>query len=996
MDEEELLKRDPQFAIFHDDVASILQAFDRVKEWADLIRCLQRLGKSLSKFSKFSVVPQKIVLAKRLCQCLNPVLPSGVHLKALAVYELILSKIGDSIIEDAPLYCAGLFPLLQHASIQVRGPLLRIIDQHLIRRAASLSGALSGLVLSLTPGLEEEGTETYAVSFRMMSTLRREIGLERFFAAIYKGALGYPHYRKSFFAYLNKMIKVAEDEPNLLLHLHTFHSKYHTLVVPALVQTLDMVKDDGEVMVVRTVLDTIQLFFSMDLLHSEVSIPEEQVINFSSRILKILVCEEPSLIRRVYTWLFSGKEEPGSRETKHIEKSLKFLFANESTPPFDVAFSLHQKEEIKGSGVIENCLLPILEAVSKTKTVYDSTEASSKLLRSISLPRVWSFVSDLLEDTSTIESTLELIDGLTDLLPLGDLNACKMTSRILSSLSHAEMGTHVTSSIPIGLHICVKLLSGDMNQQEEMPLLIQQCNELLVRVLSNDVSGESEEADNLRNGFKYGNVFVMSWILRVDASMRDPELTEAFFETVLLASKHQDAVLSVSALESVCDFLLNESLGMSRSRWETLRGEYSFIRRIVERTWTLFPISNKECALRMVDLHKVNAKLTGEAVADVMLETSTFEQFLILWALIDELGVSVDASFLRDALFLSLDAFLHSRVTARNWLINSLRKAPLRIFDPLLFSVVDMDDLHALDEERMIYILYVWDRMLEIAADELIPALVGRPLSEDAVILFSAFFRKDTREFDYMRLVVEILLHSKRTHAISLVRKMLFRIEFGSSMSVVKVCEAILPRLASEIESVIGRQELTNQVEILFLMEGIFSHIWKAGHEIPIEVAPILALGVGTTQRVMSGSILSLLGHWVHYTIKFMPFFEASLPVIFGSLIPEFCNIMSTRAPNSITSHTVNIILNGISEFISFCTVETDQAVKDAEEEFKESTATGFLPISRFFAGIVKDVFRHDKTRDGESKEKRTSPKDEGLSVVFHLMPNVIQSLMNV
>jgi hypothetical protein len=44
----------------------------------------------------------------------------------------------------------------------------------------------------------------------------------------------------------------------------------------------------------------------------------------------------------------------------------------------------------------------------------------------------------------------------------------------------------------------------------------------------------------------------------------------------------------------------------------------------------------------------------------------------------------------------------------------------------------------------------------------------------------------------------------------------------------------------------------------------------------------------------------------------------------------------------------------------------------------------------------VKDVFRHDKTRDGESKEKRASPKDEGLSVVFHLMPNVIQSLMNV
>ena len=38
-----------------------------------------------------AVVPNKVIVAKRLAQCLNPTLPSGVHQKALEVYEYIFS-----------------------------------------------------------------------------------------------------------------------------------------------------------------------------------------------------------------------------------------------------------------------------------------------------------------------------------------------------------------------------------------------------------------------------------------------------------------------------------------------------------------------------------------------------------------------------------------------------------------------------------------------------------------------------------------------------------------------------------------------------------------------------------------------------------------------------------------------------------------------------------------------------------------------------------------
>jgi hypothetical protein len=48
-----------------------------LQEWADLIRYLQRLQRVLTKYSQLPVIPDKILVAKRLFQCLNSSLPSG-------------------------------------------------------------------------------------------------------------------------------------------------------------------------------------------------------------------------------------------------------------------------------------------------------------------------------------------------------------------------------------------------------------------------------------------------------------------------------------------------------------------------------------------------------------------------------------------------------------------------------------------------------------------------------------------------------------------------------------------------------------------------------------------------------------------------------------------------------------------------------------------------------------------------------------------------------
>ena len=93
-------------------VQSALDLYEKSKEWADLIKWLQRLSKvhlnhekhllhyqNINNNSKvlskhtFSIIPHKLILSRRLAQCLNPTLPSGVHLKALETYALIFEKI---------------------------------------------------------------------------------------------------------------------------------------------------------------------------------------------------------------------------------------------------------------------------------------------------------------------------------------------------------------------------------------------------------------------------------------------------------------------------------------------------------------------------------------------------------------------------------------------------------------------------------------------------------------------------------------------------------------------------------------------------------------------------------------------------------------------------------------------------------------------------------------------------------------------------------------
>lgn len=149
-----------------------------LEEWADYISFLNRLLKALQARPKsINGIPAKATVAKRLSQCLNPSLPSGVHQKALEVYNFVFTVIGkDGLSRDLPLYLPGLATTLSFASLSVRAPYLDILERHFLRiDPRSLRPAMKSIILALLPGLEDETSEDFDRTLRMVESFKHTI-----------------------------------------------------------------------------------------------------------------------------------------------------------------------------------------------------------------------------------------------------------------------------------------------------------------------------------------------------------------------------------------------------------------------------------------------------------------------------------------------------------------------------------------------------------------------------------------------------------------------------------------------------------------------------------------------------------------------------------------------------------------------------------------------------------------------------------------------------
>ncbi|KAB7501828.1 Protein dopey-1, partial [Armadillidium nasatum] len=214
--EEYELLDDPKYRSYISQIEKCLKNFENTAEWADLISTLGKLNKVLLSHMKYPVVPRRIIIAKRLAQCLHPALPSGVHLKALEIYDVIFKCMGTNrLSQELFIYSAGLFPLFSSAAMNVRSALLTIYENHFVPLGTRLRPGLNGFLAATLSGVEEGSDHLERTSF-LLQRIGEGVGMTEFFGCMWECILNNSNVRLPGLVYItNSFNKKATTEDQL-------------------------------------------------------------------------------------------------------------------------------------------------------------------------------------------------------------------------------------------------------------------------------------------------------------------------------------------------------------------------------------------------------------------------------------------------------------------------------------------------------------------------------------------------------------------------------------------------------------------------------------------------------------------------------------------------------------------------------------------------------------------------------------------------------------
>uniref|UniRef100_A0A673LZK4 Protein dopey-2-like n=1 Tax=Sinocyclocheilus rhinocerous TaxID=307959 RepID=A0A673LZK4_9TELE len=299
MDPEEAeLLNDYRYRSYAAVIEKALRNFESSSEWADLISSLGKLNKALQSNLKYSLLPRRLIIGKRLAQCLHPALPSGVHLKALETYEVIFKIIGTKwLAKDLFIYSSGLFPLLGHAAMSLKPVLLTLYERYFLPLQRALLPSLQAFIMGLLPGLEE-GAEVYERTDALLVKLSVLVGQSVFYGALWGSVLICPLVRLPASLFIVAHFDLSDTAREQKYMLGTDHR---------LVVTVCLALQDSNVLVQRNMLEILLYFFPFTSCQDpeECAFPlkQDEVISVVSAASLTLLRRDMSLNRRLYAWM---------------------------------------------------------------------------------------------------------------------------------------------------------------------------------------------------------------------------------------------------------------------------------------------------------------------------------------------------------------------------------------------------------------------------------------------------------------------------------------------------------------------------------------------------------------------------------------------------------------------------------------------------------------------------------------------------------------------
>ncbi|TAQ89772.1 hypothetical protein B7494_g1880 [Chlorociboria aeruginascens] len=434
--------KDKAFRRYASGVERSLSLFDTaLQEWADYISFLGRLLKAHP--TTIAAVPSKAIVAKRLAQCLNPSLPSGVHQKALEVYGFIFTMIGtEALSQDLPLYLPGLSSTLSFASLSVRTPFLELLEKHVLKvHPQYLRPALKAIILALLPGLEEETSEEFDRTLKLLDGFKYAVrpsvnvgqthvnGDEYFWQCFFLAAITSNSRRLGALSYLVRNLPklgqplARDSNGSHKEQLETNLGKLAEIVTSPepglLLRCFAAGLADEQLLIQRGFLDLLVTHLPLHANILQNRLKAEDLELLITAASGVVARRDMSLNRRLWTWLLGPEPSTADHESVHesptstprasfgmqlssrtsyfeqfglqplVRALMKLIERDvassaERARPFRICLSLMDRWEIGGL-VVPDIFLPVINSVRRYKDQAASKSDFSEVLRSASV-----------------------------------------------------------------------------------------------------------------------------------------------------------------------------------------------------------------------------------------------------------------------------------------------------------------------------------------------------------------------------------------------------------------------------------------------------------------------------------------------------------------------------------------------------------------------------------------------------------------------------------
>ncbi|OIR58090.1 MAG: uncharacterized protein A8A55_1141 [Amphiamblys sp. WSBS2006] len=282
------MSEDKRYLKYKAAMETLANDFETVREWADFNSFLLRLSRTLRKY-EYTSIPATNKICKRLSQCLQTGIPSGIHKKTLELFAQMFHKIDrKNFAENIAVYTLPLFSFFPYGSGPARRQMLQMFGDFFVGDRQILADTLQNLLFAMLSNLENEDEGFAKQVAGNCERMRETLGEASFYTALWTCLLDTKKERRSACKLILELCRPRDGT-------ESFEGVNRKTIVAAAVLNLA----DKNPLVVRDTLDIFIRHFPVD---GSFFSPEDK-LGIVYAALGAFHHRDVSISRRIADWL---------------------------------------------------------------------------------------------------------------------------------------------------------------------------------------------------------------------------------------------------------------------------------------------------------------------------------------------------------------------------------------------------------------------------------------------------------------------------------------------------------------------------------------------------------------------------------------------------------------------------------------------------------------------------------------------------------------------